>query len=337
MCGEILIYSHADVYEVALSLCVRGDSFNMVSLKAMVQKSSVFPDWVPDLQDIWFAELARVDSTSITVALIFKGFTLLIIGYFICRFLSRQIEKKLLSRLEIDIALKHTLGMVIFYFFLSILTLFILNLLNIPISVFTWIGGAFALGVGLGSQNIVNNFISGLVMMVERPVKVGDIVDVEGVAGTVEHIGARSTQVKSLDNTHIVVPNSSFLEKNVLNWTLSDDVVRTSITVGVAYGSPTRKVEELLKECVRDEEQVLLYPEPVALFTDFASSSLNFELLFWSHVQNVLQLKKLESAIRYNIDDKFKESDIVIAFPQLDIHLNHLNHLNGTKSDTITP
>lgn len=298
------------------------------------QTSAFLPDWIPDISDwipafsdIWFTEFAQVDNTSITLALIFKGLILLVIGYFLCRSVSHAIEKRLLSHLEIDVSLRHTLGTIIFYFFLSILVLFILSLLSIPISVFTWIGGAFALGVGLGSQNIVNNFISGLVMMVERPVKVGDVVDVEGVTGIVEHIGARSTQVKSLDNTHIVVPNSSFLEKNVLNWTLSDNVIRTSIPVGVAYGSPTKLVEVLLTECAKEQESILEHPQPVVLFTDFGNNSLNFELLFWSRLHSILQLKKLESTVRHAIDNKFRQSGITIAFPQLDVHLNYVNRM----------
>ena len=195
-----------------------------------------------------------------------------------------------------------------------------LSLLNIPISVFAWIGGAFALGIGLGSQNIVNNFISGLIMMAERPVKVGDIIDLEGVTGVVEHIGARSTHVKSFDNTHIVVPNSSFLEKNILNWTLSDDIVRTTIKIGVAYGSPTDKVENLLKESVYEENLALRKPPPQVLFADFGNSSLDFELLFWTHVPDMLELKRLKSRVRHRINKKFIENELSIPFPQLDVH-----------------
>ena len=285
--------------------------------------------WIPDLSKIWFAELAVIDNTPVTVGLICKGILLLIIGYYICRLFSREVENRLLSRLDIDISLRHTLGTIIFYFLLSILMFFILSLLKIPISVFAWIGGAFALGIGLGSQNIVNNFISGIVMMAERPVKVGDIIEVEGFLGMVEHIGARSTQIKSLDNTHIIVPNSSFLEKNILNWTLSDDLIRTVVSVGVGYGSPTKKVEEILKDCVKKYVLILEDPEPLVLFTNFGSSSLDFDLIFWTELQSIGALRKLESDVRHAIDTAFKEHGITIPFPQLDVHFNNNAAANG--------
>ena len=285
-------------------------------------KSSLLDfDWLPSLSNLWLSELAYVDNTPITLALIIQGLLLMGFGYFICRSTSKAIEYKILSRLDIDLSLRHTLGTIIFYFFISIFTLIILNLLHIPISIFAWIGGAFAIGIGLGSQNIVNNFISGLIMMAERPIKVGDIIDVGGVTGLVEHIGARSTHVKSLDNTHVVVPNSSFLEKNVLNWTLSDDIIRTTVKVGVAYGSPTNQVDKLLKEVVQENPRILKTPSPQVLFSDFGSSSLDFQLLFWTHVPDMLELKKLESHVRHKINSKFTENQIIIAFPQLDVHL----------------
>ncbi|MCB0356768.1 MAG: mechanosensitive ion channel [Bdellovibrionales bacterium] len=281
--------------------------------------NSVSWAWVPDL---WNINLLSVDGKNITLGKVITGILLFIMGYFICRSLSREIESRLLSRLDIDASLKHTLRTMIFYSMLVILTLFVLRLLNVPITIFTVLGGALAIGVGFGSQNIVNNFISGLILMIERPVRVGDIIETEGLRGTVENIGARSTIIKSMDNTHYVVPNSSFLEKNVLNWTLSDDVVRTKVLVGVAYGSNVRKVEEMLKEAVSGNDRILKYPEPMVLFSEFGDNSLNFEVYFWTRVMNVMQLKLLESSVRFRIDELFNENNIVIAFPQRDVHID---------------
>lgn len=272
--------------------------------------------------DLWKFTILVVDGKHISLGDLIQGIILWLMGYFICRSLSREVEKKLLSHLDIDASLKHTLKTMIFYALLILLTLFVLRLLSIPLTVFTVLGGALAIGVGFGSQNIVNNFISGLILMIERPVRVGDIIEADGLRGTVENIGARSTIIKSMDNTHFVVPNSSFLEKNVLNWTLSDDVVRTRVKVGVAYGSPVRKVEELLKEAVSDHERILKYPEPSVLFADFADNSLNFEIYFWTRVTNVMQLKSLESHVRFQIDDIFRVNGVVIAFPQRDVHFD---------------
>lgn len=275
--------------------------------------------WMPDL---WGLQLFEVDGKHVTLGKVITGVLLLVLGYYLARKTTKQIETRVLSRLDVEDSLKYTLKTMIFYLMLVILTLFTLRLLNVPITIFTVLGGAVAIGVGLGAQNIVNNFISGLIIMVERPVRVGDFVELENLSGTVETIGARATRIKSMDNTHIVVPNSSFLEKNVLNWTLSDDVVRTKVAVGVAYGSPTRKTEELLKRAVKNHPKVLRSPEPVVLFDNFGDNSLNFEVLFWARIRTMLQLKSIASDIRFEIDDLFREAGIVIAYPQQDVHLD---------------
>ena len=286
-----------------------------------LSKFTEFFSWLPDL---WNIHLLTVDGKDVTLGKMVTGLLLFVIGYFICRTLSKEIEKRILSHLDIDASLKHTLKTMIFYAMLIILTLFVLRLLNVPITIFAVLGGAMAIEVVFGSKNIVKNFISSLILMIERPVRVGDIIEVqgEGLKGSVENIGARSTIIKSMDNTHFVVPNSSFLEKNVLNWTLSDDVVRTNVTVGVAYGSPTRKVEDLLRESVSGHERILKYPEPLVLFAEFGDNSLNFELYFWTRVVNVMQLRVLQSHVRFRIDELFHANSITIAFPQRDVHLD---------------
>lgn len=275
--------------------------------------------WLPE---VWNFEAFIVDGQPITVRKIINGIALFVVGWFISGTIANGMKKRVFSRFDLDASLQHTLRTMTFYFLLTLLTLFVLNLLNIPVTVFTVLGGAIALGVGLGSQNIVNNFISGLVIMMERPIKVGDIIKVGNLIGTVEYIGARSTRIKSLDNTHMVVPNSSFLEQNILNWTLSDKVVRMDIAVGVAYGSHTKKVEELLKLATEDIEAVLRFPAPSVLFSEFGSSSLDFELHFWMRITDLPQIYLLRSELRHKINTLFLENGITIAFPQKDIHLD---------------
>lgn len=278
--------------------------------------------WFPD---IWGIRLVEVDGKPVTFGKVVTGIILLILGYYFSRKATKQIEMRVLARLDVEDALKYTLRTMIFYLMLVILTLFTLRLLNVPITIFTVLGGAVAIGVGLGAQNIVNNFISGLIIMVEQPIRVGDFVELDALAGTVETVGARATRIKSMDNTHIVVPNSSFLEKNVLNWTLSDDIVRTKVSVGVAYGSPTRKTEELIKKAVVEHDRVLSSPEPIVLFAEFGDNSLIFEVYFWAQIRTMLQLKQIASDIRFAIDDLFREHQITISFPQRDVHLDSLS------------
>ncbi len=269
---------------------------------------------------LWDWQLFAVDKNPVTFGQMMLGFSLIIVGYIVGRKLSRHLETFILHRLNVQASLGHTISTFVLYFFMIILCLFTLRLLNIPITIFTVIGGALAVGIGLGSQNIVNNFISGLIVILEQPIRSGDIVEVDGLTGRVERIGARATRIKSIDNTHIVVPNSSFLEKNILNWTLSDSIVRRRVNVGVIYGSPTRKVEELLLRAVRSHEMTLKEPKPIVFLKEFGDHSLNFSVSFWIRVEDIIDLKKVPSMIRYRVDELFRENGIVIAFPQQDLH-----------------
>ena len=196
-----------------------------------------------------------------------------------------------------------------------------------PLTVFTFLGGALAIAVGFGSQNILNNFISGLILLVERPIRMGDMIEIEGTYGTVEEVGFRSTRVRSFENIYIIVPNSTFLEKNVVNWTLSDDLVRIHITLGVVYGSPTREVARLIRQVMDEHAKVLKTPEPVILFSDFGDNALQFEVHFWIRMKRLMDRRITESDVRYRVDELFRAAGIVIAFPQRDVHLDAVKPL----------
>lgn len=285
------------------------------------------PEILKSLLEIWNLQLTVVDAQPITLGKLILGLLIFTLGYLLLKKIRRQIDKRLLGHLDIEDSLRHSFSTAIFYVLVVILALFTLRLLNVPITVFTVLGGALAIGVGFGSQNVVNNFISGLVLLLERPVRVDDYIEMEGLAGVVERIGGRATIVRAAENTYHIVPNSFFLEKSVMNWTLSDDVIRASVSVGVAYGSPVRQVEELLYQAVKNHPKVLKDPEPIVLFSNFGDNSLEFEVLYWAHVRTLIQRRKISSEIRFSIDDLFRAADIVIAFPQRDIHLDTLKPL----------
>jgi potassium-dependent mechanosensitive channel len=208
------------------------------------------------------------------------------------------------------------------YLLLLAFFLWALHLVNIPLTVFTFLGGAVAIGVGFGSQNIVNNFMSGLILIAERPVKVGDLIDIDGTYGRVEAIGPRSTRVRSGDNTHVILPNSTLLESKVLNWTLSDNVIRTSMDVGVAYGSDVAEVKRRLEQALTQSERVLETPAAEILFMDFGDNALLFRALFWTQVNMPLDQARAQSEVRFRVDELFREAGIEIAFPQRDVHLD---------------
>jgi small-conductance mechanosensitive channel len=278
------------------------------------------------LEQLWHAcwdyEITAIDDRPITVGKLVLGVVFLLIGYAVSRILSRSLGRRVLARLGLTPGASSALQTVSFYLMLTVFGFLSLELANVPLTVFTFLGGAVAIGVGFGSQNLMNNFISGLILLAERPVRVGDLVDIDGVNGTVKNIGARSTCVRSGSNLEILVPNSTFLENKVTNWTLSDTRIRISVAVGVAYGSPTRQVTQLLRQTVIENAEVLDDPEPLILFKEFGDNSLNFEVHFWVHMRTLMDGERIASEVRHTIDDLFRDADITIAYPQRDVHLD---------------
>jgi small-conductance mechanosensitive channel len=278
-----------------------------------------------DLREAWNYELMGSEQQPITPGKILSAVAIFLVGWFLARWLSRLIGERVLPRLRLEEGAARAFQSLIFYFLMLVAFLTALRMVQIPLTAFAVVGGALAIGVGFGSQNVVNNFISGIILLAERPIKLNDLIEVEGVYGNVEQIGLRSTRVRTGDNVHIIVPNAAFLEGKVVNWTHSDPRVRTKIAVGVAYGSPTREVERLIHQAVREQRAVLTDPEPVVLFCDFGDNALAFETRFWIEMRTTLARLRIESEIRYRIDELFREAGIVIAFPQRDVHLDSLS------------
>lgn len=240
----------------------------------------------------------------------------LILSAWSSRILGKRLIKTTLAPDNIAVLQK------LFFIFLVIITALIsLSLLNVPVTALTFVSGALAVGVGFGAQNIINNFISGWILMSERPVRIGDFIELEESRGIVERIGNRSTRVRRIDGVHIMIPNSLLLERTLINWTLVDRNIRTSFLVGVEYGSPVREVERLINQAMLENEDVLKEPEPVVAFSDFGDSALVFEALFWVLISGgERELRLVRSDLRYRIDELFREHGITIAFPQLDVH-----------------
>lgn len=286
--------------------------------------------------NIWNYQVFAVDGNGVSFGKIVAGIVLLVGGAILSRNVANRIERRFLVRMDIDASLRYNLRAIIFYFLLIFVALFVLRLLNIPLTVFAVVGGALAIGIGFGSQNIVNNFISGLILMVERPIRVGDFIEINDLAGTVEQIGARSTRVKSSSNTQIIVPNSAFLEKNIINWTLSDNLVRYKISIDVAYGSAIEKVMTVLKGAAIDNAGVARYPVPVVVLADFTEKGMKFDLFYWSHMDGSKMQIVIASEIRTEICARFKKEGLIISHSQratvfemakpLDVQVTHVNN-----------
>ncbi len=279
------------------------------------------------IPQVWSMELFQIDGSSVTVSQVVLGIVFFILGYIAIRFVTAAFDRRILGKTDMDITFRHMVRSISFYSLLIILMLFTLGVLGIPLTAFTIVGGAFAIGIGFGSQNIINNLISGLIVMFERPVRINDFIEIDGLTGRVEKIGPRATVISSMGNTWIVIPNSFFLEKMIRNWTLSDEIIRTSVTVGVAYGSDTKKTQEILMEQAQKNDKVLSHPEPFVLFQDFGDNSLDFELFVWVRALTPIDCRQVESQLRFAIDSAFRKADICIAFPQRDVHLDTVSPL----------
>ncbi|UBM59377.1 mechanosensitive ion channel [Marinilongibacter aquaticus] len=188
----------------------------------------------------------------------------------------------------------------------------------------TWLmagSAALLVGLGLGLQQIFSDIVSGIFLLVEGSVKIGDIMEVDGIIGKVRKINLRTSEIVSRDGIVIIVPNHRFIVENVINWSHNASITRFDVKVGVAYGTDPEKVSDLLKLCAEEHPQVIITSshQPIVRLINFGDSSLDFQLLFWS--RNGFQIENTKSELRFMIVKKFKENDIEIPFPQRDLHL----------------
>jgi potassium efflux system protein len=287
------------------------------------QMQGPFLEFASALSQIWGIVILNGSDGKplVTVGTLISGLVLMGIGYLAAKWISRWVGKRVLARVGLDQTAAAPVQSITFYVLVITFSMLTLNILNVPITVFSFLGGALAIGAGFGSQNIVNNFISGLILLAERPIRVGDVIQIDGQTGKVTEIGARSTRLSTSNNYEIVVPNSKLLEGTLVNWTLTDDQICTSVKVGVAYGAPTREVGKLLAQVASQHPLILKSPEPEVLFADFGDNALNFELRFWVSLRKAGR-SEIESDLRYDIDEMFAKRGIVIAYPQRDVHLN---------------
>ncbi len=275
-----------------------------------------------DLTELWnFVLIPMPGGASLSVGKIVAVLLLLVGGYLLSRFIGYLLGRRLAAtRLRPDAA--HMIKRIAFITLVVFVILTALSLLGVPLTAFAFATGAIAIGVGFGAQNIINNFISGWILMAERPIRIGDFIEIDNATGTVELIGNRSTRIRRSDGVHMLVPNSRLLEQTVVNWVLVDKEIRTLVRVGVAYGSPVRRVADLILEAVRAQPEVKDEPAPTVIFEDFGDNALVFDCYFWCDVSGEKLLREIRSEIRFRISDLFAQNDITIAFPQRDVHLD---------------
>ncbi|MEX0327059.1 MAG: mechanosensitive ion channel family protein [Puniceicoccaceae bacterium] len=262
---------------------------------------------------------------SFTPLSILLGFILVILTLILQRLLKRLLTKRFFPRFNMHPGLANAYSTLIGYIFLIVSLMLILP---ITLDGFNWatlsvILGAVSFGVGFGLRNIADNFVSGLIILLERPIKVGDRVSIDETNGTITSIRARSTTIRTNDNIEVIVPNSRFISAAVINWSHSDNQVRFRLPVGVHYNSDVNQVKEVLEKAADSHPGVMKNPPPSAKFIAFGDSSLDFEIWVWT-VEWTLQPTSFKSELYYIIWDHLKEAGIEIPYPQRDLYLKEV-------------
>jgi small-conductance mechanosensitive channel len=264
--------------------------------------------------------ILKLGATQITVSTLLYFLVLLFLLYYLASRLRSLLANRILRRTKLSAGARQAVATIVRYIVLFVGLLIILQTVGIDLTALNVIAGAVGLGIGFGLQAVFNNFISGVIILFERPIKVGDRIEVDNVLGDVIEIGARSTTVLTNDNIAIIVPNSKFITENVTNWKYTDEKVRFRIPVSVAYDSDVRLVERLLLDVARENPNVLDQPEPVVRLLQFGDNGLLFELRPWSSAL-VDRQGKLTSELNFAIHDKFKAHNIEFPFPQRDLRI----------------
>jgi small-conductance mechanosensitive channel len=282
----------------------------MNSLKEIVE-------WI---KNTWNIELFKLGSNEFTI----KTFLLLSISFFLLFFFSGKLKRLLVKvvfpRYNVDIGVGESIATIIKYLLLIVGIVIIFQTTGIDLSALGLLVGALGVGIGFGLQGITNNFISGIIILFERPIKVGDRIEVEGLTGNIVEINARASTIITNDNITVIVPNSDFINKQVINWSHNNKNIRLNIPIGVSYKEEPQVVTEILMGIAKLHPGVLEEPPPYVRFDEFGDSSLKFTLQIWT-LEYIDRPSIIKSDIYYEVFRIFKEKNIEIPYPQRDIHI----------------
>ena len=275
--------------------------------------------------DYYFKDfvLFKIQNVGITVSHLVVAVVAVIFSLLASKIIRSALQKHLFKKFDIDQGLQYALLRFIHYVIIIIGVYIGLKTVNIPLGAIVGLFAVIGVGVGFGLQNLTSNFISGVILLLERPVKVGDRVEVTDVWGDVKRISLRTTLIETPDNIAIIVPNSKLLENEVTNYSYGDPKIRLRVPVGIAYGSDCEKATQILIDVANENQRVLKHPEPKVWFREFGDSSLNFMLLCWIPTANIKF--DVRSELNYAIDRAFRDNRIEIPFPQHDLHLRSAN------------
>jgi small-conductance mechanosensitive channel len=260
----------------------------------------------------------------ITLFFLLKAAIFLVALVIFSHFTMLLLQKRVLKHTPLAVAQQYAAAKVISYLIFILGLVIGLQSLGVNLNSLVVVGGALGIGVGLGLQAVVANFVAGLILLLEQPIKLGDRIEVGSTYGDVVRLRGRSTWIRTNDNVVIIVPNSEFINQSVTNWTANDRQVRISLPLGVSYDSDPKAVREVILAVARSHADVLHEPGPEVIFTEFGDSSLNFELRVWT-IQQVQTPTRLKSDLYFAIFEAFRKESIEIPFPQRDLHVRSIS------------
>ncbi|QCK15061.1 mechanosensitive ion channel family protein [Mangrovivirga cuniculi] len=263
--------------------------------------------------------LGKTEFTLITILSLILSFVALV---YISNLIRKLLVTKVMARYNIEYGIRQTYGYIFRLFVLTVGTLIILNSFGINFTTLGIVVGALGVGIGFGLQTIVDNIVSGMIILFDQPIKVGDRVEVGEIVGDIIKIGGRATTIRTNDNIIVIVPNSEFISKMVINWSHNDRRIRIKVPLGVSYKEDPERVRRIVLEVANKNDNVLSNPEPFLLFTEYGNSSIDFTLLVWS-TKYVDRPAFLQSELYYAIFQRFREENIEIPFPQRDINFRN--------------
>jgi len=263
--------------------------------------------------------LIKTDKFTISIYSLLATIFILLITMIVIGIIHKMFKRKIYSNPNIKLGKSHTIYQLIKYILWILAILLSLDTIGIKLTFLLAGSAALLVGLGLGLQQIFKDIVSGLFLLFEGNLKVEDIVELDNQVGKVKEISFRTTKIETRDNIILVIPNSKFIDGNVINWSHIQKRTRFYVQVGVAYGSDVELVKKVLLECAANHKDISKSPNPFVRFYNFGDSSLDFQLFFWT--EKSFEVENIKSDLRFDIDKKFRSNKIQIPFPQRDVHI----------------